>query len=233
MLYCQYRSEVYMELVKDLMVRDLYFKVKQYCEKRKYINSLEALPYAYSKHLGVTRIGGLPYIIHPLSVAWQGILLGINSDIEIAVALLHDVPEDCDTSLDDLRVDPIIKNICNNILNVHKFENEAWDKHERNRLYFDEISKSEIATMAKFGDTNHNLSTMIQDFPPEKILKNVIEKREFVYPLLEEAEQRYANDPLRVAQIAYFKQNILKLVEQADHFLGDQGTKLQRVPFIA
>jgi len=226
-------SEVCMELSKNIIVKEMYVNIKNFCEERKYENSLKALSYAYEMHQGATRIGGDPYIIHPLGVAWQGILLGVDSDVEIAIGLLHDVPEDCNTTMDDLDIDPLIKHITNDILNVHKFERKNWNKHERNRLNFEAIARSELATMIKLGDTNNNLSTMNKDFSPEKRLKNVIEKREFMYPLLEYAEKIYADNPRRKAQIAFYKKWIHFYVEQMDASLGEKGTKLRRTKFIA
>lgn len=222
-----------MELSENVVVRELYRNIKNYCQEMKLENSLKALPYAYEKHDGVKRIGGIPYIIHPLEVAWQGILIGVNSDIEIASALLHDVPEDCNTDLNDLGIDPIIKYITCEILNVHKFESSQWDKHERNRLYFEAIKKNEIATILKFGDTDNNLSTMNQDFTLEKKKKNVIEKKEFMYPLLEDALKLYRNNPDRVKQIMFYKQRIHMFVSQLEDSLNEPVSQLQRKRFIA
>ncbi len=222
-----------MELSENDAVRKMYLNIRNYCEEMKCKNALKALPYAYEKHNGVERVGGDPYIIHPLQVAWQGILIGVNSDIEIASALLHDVPEDCNTMLEDLDIDPLIKDITINFLNVHQFESAAWDKHERNRRYFDKIATNEIATMIKFGDTDNNLSTMMRDFSPEKILKNVIEKREFMYPLLDYASKIYESIPGRKEQIAFYSKRIHAFVEQADAHLGDKSSSLHRTKHIA
>ena len=56
---------------------------------------------AYKKHFGVKRITGDDYIIHPLNVAM--ILTDINADVHCLVAaLLHDVVEDTDYTIDDV-----------------------------------------------------------------------------------------------------------------------------------
>ena len=63
-----------------------------------------ALEKARSAHRGQTRngSGGMPYIEHPIAVA---ALLGENDygDEVLAAALLHDVVEDSETTLDELR----------------------------------------------------------------------------------------------------------------------------------
>src|SRR5689334_23635611 len=57
---------------------------------------------AATAHGDVTRKSGEPYITHPVAVA--AILAEMQLDAEtLAAALLHDVPEDTDVTLDDVR----------------------------------------------------------------------------------------------------------------------------------
>ena len=60
-----------------------------------------ALSYATQKHRGQTRIGGDPYITHPVAVA--GILRdwGYGTDHQIA-GLFHDLLEDTDASEEEI-----------------------------------------------------------------------------------------------------------------------------------
>ena len=61
----------------------------------------DALIYAAQKHRGQRDKAGKPYITHPLRVMNN---LGLDATLEEQMAaLLHDVVEDCDVSLDDLR----------------------------------------------------------------------------------------------------------------------------------
>jgi (p)ppGpp synthase/HD superfamily hydrolase len=53
---------------------------------------------AFDAHREQTDKSGLPYIFHPIHLAE-----GMETEAEICVALLHDVVEDTDTTLDDLR----------------------------------------------------------------------------------------------------------------------------------
>ena len=60
-----------------------------------------AYVYAMQKHGTQTRASGDPYFSHPLEVA--GILTGLRLDsASIATALLHDVVEDTDATLEDI-----------------------------------------------------------------------------------------------------------------------------------
>src|SRR5947207_5720530 len=67
---------------------------------------MEAIQRAYyvanQAHQGTIRRSGEPYIQHPLEVALLLAEMRIDAD-GIAAALLHDVVEDTDYSLDDLR----------------------------------------------------------------------------------------------------------------------------------
>lgn len=57
----------------------------------------KALRIAYEAHQGQVDKAGLPYIFHPFHLAEQ-----MTDEISTCVALLHDVAEDTDVSLDEL-----------------------------------------------------------------------------------------------------------------------------------
>lgn len=64
-----------------------------------------ALAQASSDHAGQVRngSGGMPYVEHPKKVAALLAEEGLGSDEVLAAALLHDVVEDSETTLDELR----------------------------------------------------------------------------------------------------------------------------------
>ena len=57
----------------------------------------KALKIAYAAHDGQTDKAGMPYIFHPYHLAEQ-----MDDEISVCVALLHDVAEDTDVTLDAL-----------------------------------------------------------------------------------------------------------------------------------
>jgi guanosine-3',5'-bis(diphosphate) 3'-pyrophosphohydrolase len=63
-----------------------------------------ALEQARADHAGQTRngSGGMPYVEHPIKVAARLERLGYRDEV-LAAALLHDVVEDSETTLDELR----------------------------------------------------------------------------------------------------------------------------------
>ena len=58
----------------------------------------KAITVAYNAHQGQLDRAGLPYILHPLHVAEQ-----MKDEDTCVVALLHDVIEDTDLTLENLR----------------------------------------------------------------------------------------------------------------------------------
>jgi (p)ppGpp synthase/HD superfamily hydrolase len=60
----------------------------------------KAIQFAADKHSDQTDKGGNAYILHPLRMMMR---LRTSDEELMAVAVLHDVVEDCDVSFDDLR----------------------------------------------------------------------------------------------------------------------------------
>lgn len=69
---------------------------------------VDALNYAAAAHAGQAMPDGdLPYLVHPVTVAMEVIAAlshedGLNGDLTVQCALLHDVIEDSDTTVDQL-----------------------------------------------------------------------------------------------------------------------------------
>ena len=76
--------------------------LKRCANQEEYEGVIKAFEFANEAHKGVRRRSGEPYIIHPIAVAKivvQEIGLGYKS---IVTALLHDIVEDTDYTLDDI-----------------------------------------------------------------------------------------------------------------------------------
>lgn len=76
--------------------------MKRCASQEEYEGVIKAFEFANEAHKGVRRRSGIPYIIHPIQVAKivvQEIGLGYKS---IAAALLHDVVEDTDYTVQDI-----------------------------------------------------------------------------------------------------------------------------------
>jgi guanosine-3',5'-bis(diphosphate) 3'-pyrophosphohydrolase len=81
---------------------DLLAETRQYLAVQDIEKIRAAYELAHKAHNGVVRRSGEPYIQHPLEVAF--LLAGMRIDADgIVAALLHDVVEDTEYSLEDLR----------------------------------------------------------------------------------------------------------------------------------
>ena len=112
------------------------------------MNLQEALSLAYEAHDGqVRKYSGYPYIIHPISVASKF----EREDYKI-LALLHDIIEDTDVTMDEL--------INIHELPMHLVEPLTLLTHKDNLSYLEYILKIKshvVATLIKIEDLKHNL----------------------------------------------------------------------------
>lgn len=188
----------------------MYLFLKKHCEEKGFVNALRSLDYAMIQHEGQVRKGnGAPYITHPMAVAFFMILSGMDDDRSISVALLHDVPEDCNTDLHDLDVESDIKHSAQ-LLNWKQYKYRYDDKELAMWLYYTGISTDKWASLTKFGDRTHNLSTMAGAFTTLKMMDYVRETKTY-YPYLFQCA--YFNYPEVKSSIRFLQQRIQGLVK--------------------
>jgi len=108
-----------------------------------------------------------PYITHPASVAMILIRAGFTDDCLLAAALLHDVVEDTDCTLDEL-ADKFPSVVVEYVaaLSEHKLdergEKRAWKVRKEEHLK--EVAAAPLAARAiVLADKLHNLATMCYD----------------------------------------------------------------------
>jgi guanosine-3',5'-bis(diphosphate) 3'-pyrophosphohydrolase len=95
-----------------LTLEDLLQETRQYLSLQDIEKIQRAYDLSNAAHKGAVRRSGEPYIQHPLEVAH--LLAGMRIDVDgVVAALLHDVVEDTDYTLDDLR-----KLFGNNVANI-------------------------------------------------------------------------------------------------------------------
>ena len=111
--------------------------------KRAYFLAKEA-------HKGVRRRSGEPYIIHPIEVALIAVReIGLGKKSVVA-ALLHDVVEDTDYTLDDLRSMGFPDEVLDALALL------THDPAVPYMEYVREIAKNPIARKVKMADLRHN-----------------------------------------------------------------------------
>ncbi len=135
----------------------------------------KAFNVANEAHWNMRRKSGEPYIIHPISVAKivnQEIGLGAKS---IAVALLHDVVEDTDYSLEDVvrEFDPKIASLIDGLTKIsgtYNKENSSSLQAENFRKMLLTLSDDLRVILIKIADRLHNMRTL-DSMPEHKKMK--------------------------------------------------------------
>ncbi len=145
----------------------------------------KAIALAEEKHAGQTRKDGSEFVTHPLRVAL--ILLEvaeINSPDLLCAAVLHDVVEDSDLKVDDLRNDfggkvaDLVRAVTLSPLR------EGQSKSERERAHFGALSwEPRDAQILRSADRLDNLRTMGGSFRPERREEYIRDTREGLLPL--------------------------------------------------
>ncbi len=112
------------------------------------MNLHRAIEIALEAHKGALDKGGNPYILHPLRL-----MLQMDSEEEMIVAILHDVVEDSEKwSFDKLHKEGFSKKIINSLRSVTKEnENEDYEK------FIDRSVKDKIGRKVKIADISDNL----------------------------------------------------------------------------
>ena len=146
---------------------------------------MQAYELANEAHKGQMRSSGDPYISHPISVA--SILLDYCMDTDtICAALLHDVVEDTDITLDELRkkfgedvallVDGVTK------IGQVPLNSKEEQQAENIRKILMAMSKDIRVIIIKLADRLHNMRTL-DARPPHKQLKTSLETMNFYAPI--------------------------------------------------
>ena len=122
-----------------------------------------AIEIALEAHKGALDKGGNPYILHPLRL-----MLQMDSEEEMIVAILHDVVEDSEKwSFDKLHKEGFSKKIINSLRSVTKEnENEDYEK------FIDRSVKDKIGRKVKIADISDNLDiSRLKEVTDQDILR--------------------------------------------------------------
>jgi GTP diphosphokinase / guanosine-3',5'-bis(diphosphate) 3'-diphosphatase len=122
-----------------------------------------AYEYAEQAHRGQTRKSGEPYILHPIAVA--EIIANMQMDaISIVAALLHDVVEDTNVSINDLREQfgPTCAMLVDGLTKLERiqFKSKEEAQNENYRKMFVAMAQDIRVILIKLADRLHNMRTL-------------------------------------------------------------------------
>ncbi len=194
-------------------LKELFSQIQSYNSKADCPRIERAYQLAVAAHAKQMRSTGDPYITHCLAVARTLADLHLDDDSIIA-GLLHDVPEDTQTSLDTIRdqfgdevaklVDGVTK------LSQLRFGMEQVEAESLRKMFMAMAEEMRVV-LIKLADRLHNMRTLYA-LPPEKQVKIARETMEIFAPLanrlgiynirreLEDLSLRYL-DPERYQEI--------------------------------
>ncbi len=168
-----------------LNIDNLIEKVLKYRPKANVDLIKKAYIFSREAHCAQIRKEGIPYIYHPLAVAY--ILADMKLDsATIAAGLLHDTVEDADMTLDDISemFSPEVAFLVDAVTKLSKIQFSTVEeaKAESFRKMFLAMSKDIRVILIKFADRLHNMRT-IEFLPPEKQKRIALETLEIYAPL--------------------------------------------------
>lgn len=145
----------------------------------------EAYRFALAAHGGQTRKSGEPFINHPLEVAL--ILAELHLDTAtLKAALLHDVVEDSEVTLDEVRerFGDEVAELVDGVTKLGRIEFESLSEQQSNNLrkMLIAMAKDIRVILIKLADRLHNMRTL-SALPAERRLEKARETMEIYAPL--------------------------------------------------
>ncbi len=251
MSYSEFDEKDYDAIARDWAV--LYASAQRRCADDRELDVVRrAFDFANKAHKNVRRRSGEPYMLHPIAVAQivvDDIGLGYKS---IAAALLHDVVEDTDYTVDDLRerfgdkvaslVDGLtkIKTVLDNEDKTHLSARSLQAENFKRILLT--LNDDPRVVLIKLADRLHNCRTI--EFMPEHKRDKILSETMFIFiPLahrlglygvkseLENIWLRY-KEPEAYAEIdAKINRNIQERQKEMDAFVAPIEDALKKAGF--
>ena len=157
--YLKYIPEYDDNFTIEMIIQKILKDDKQY-DLSKIISAYE---FAAKAHEGQKRSSGQDYIIHPLAVAYILLELGMDTDT-ICAALLHDVVEDTDATLDDLkkRFGQDVALLVDGVTKLSKIPTSTKEEQaaENIRKILLAMSQDIRVMIIKLADRLHNMRTL-------------------------------------------------------------------------
>ena len=149
-------------------------------------NVIKAYQMAEYAHQGVFRESGEPYITHPLHVAKNLLEWEIYDEDTICAALLHDVVEDSDLTLEDIEqhLNKTVAELVDGVTKMRRmnFSSKEKQTYANTRKIITSLTKDVRIILIKLADRLHNMRTL-EYKKPYKQKENAVETMELFVPL--------------------------------------------------
>lgn len=132
-----------------------------------------AIKLCYEAHKNQVDKGGSPYYLHPIYVA-----LNMESEEQKIVALLHDVIEDTEITIDDLRKKGFSEKIIEAVDAITK-KGESYEE------YLKKVKDNELAKAVKIEDIKNNMDVSRLKEITEKDISRIEKYKKALAYLLE------------------------------------------------
>jgi GTP pyrophosphokinase len=147
----------------------------------------DAFEFAQLAHRDQTRETGEPYVTHPLAAAQILADIGIDP-VAVMAALLHDIPEDTDFTINDLeeRFGPEVAQLVDGVTKLSKFSTHSHEEQqaENIRKMFLAMADDIRVVLIKLADRLHNMRTLYA-LPSDKQARIARQTLEIYAPLAE------------------------------------------------
>ncbi len=172
---------------------------------------------ADSAHSGIPRLSGMPYITHPVSVACILVELGMDTE-SIVAALLHDVVEDTDITLEEIRkiFGMEIARLIDGVTKLGKipFSTREEEQAENVRKMLIAMADDIRVIIIKLADRLHNMRT-IEFMPDQKRRDKARENMEVYAPIAHRLGIRTVKEELEDISIRYLDPVAYKEIEES------------------
>ena len=171
----------------DASVRQLVAEVQEHHPTADLSGVERAYRFAVEAHADQKRASGEAYVTHPIAAAQTLAELGLDP-VAIQAALLHDIPEDTEYSLEDVeeRFGPEVARLVDGVTKLSKFSAHSHEERqaENIRKMFLAMAEDVRVVLIKLADRLHNMRT-IAGLPPEKQQRIARQTLEIYAPLAE------------------------------------------------
>lgn len=120
----------------------------------------KAIKVMFEAHKNQVDKNGMPYVFHPFHLAEQ-----MTDEASTVVALLHDVIEDTDCTLEDLKNMGFSNEVCDALSFLTHDEGVPYGE------YVEKIKQNKLATIVKLADLKHNSDLSRLDYVGERDLQ--------------------------------------------------------------